>query len=114
MATKKRGENEIAGLLVLIPAADGLLLDNLAIHPRYQGAGLGSALLRFAEERAAAHGTDWIRLYTNVVMAENQRLYTSRGYVETHRATEDGYERVFFAKHLTGQHQATPQQWPSE
>ena len=33
-------------------------------------------------------------------MVENQRIYERDGYVETHRETEHGLGRVFYAKHL--------------
>ena len=33
-------------------------------------------------------------------MVENQRLYERIGYVETHRAKEHGFARVFYEKVL--------------
>jgi hypothetical protein len=42
-----------------------------------------------------------IRLYTNEAMTENLDYYPRRGYRETHRATQDGYQRVFFSKALS-------------
>ncbi len=39
-----------------------------------------------------------VRLYTNEAMAENLTYYPRHGYRETHRATQDGYRRVFFTK----------------
>ena len=35
-----------------------------------------------------------LRLYTNVAMTENLAMYRHLGFVETHRAVEDGYHRV--------------------
>lgn len=54
----------------------------------------------FAEQQALAAGFAAIRLYTNETMAENIRLYTRRGYVETHRAEEHGLHRVYMTKQL--------------
>ncbi len=34
-------------------------------------------------------------------MTENLRYYPRQGYIETHRATENGYRRVFFTKAIT-------------
>src|ERR1700688_2541091 len=43
----------VAGVLVLIPAPDHLLLENVAVDPAHQGRGLGRALVAFAERQAA-------------------------------------------------------------
>lgn len=88
----------LVGLLVLESAEDHLLLDNVAVDPDVQGLGVGSRLLRLAEEQAEAQGFHEVRLYTNEVMNENLAYYPRRGYRETHRATHNGYRRVFFAK----------------
>ena len=90
----------IAGIIVLLPRPDYLLLDNIAIAPARQGAGLGRRLLAFAEAEAVRRGYNEIRLYTHRTMTENQRLYAAIGYEETGRGTEAGYERVFMRKRL--------------
>lgn len=87
-------------LIVLIPQADHLLLDNVAVHPAAQGRGLGAALLDHAEAVANAAQLREIRLYTHQRMAANIVLYAARGYAETHRATQDGLARVFMTKRL--------------
>jgi hypothetical protein len=33
-------------------------------------------------------------------MTENQRLYEGLGYVQTARRTDDGFDRVFYAKRV--------------
>jgi ribosomal protein S18 acetylase RimI-like enzyme len=90
----------IAGIIVLLPMADYLLLDNIAVSPTRQGSGLGRRLLAFAEAEALRRGYSEIRLYTHQTMEENQRLYASIGYEETGRGAEAGYDRVFMAKQL--------------
>ena len=65
----------IAGIIVLLPATDYLLLDNIAVSPARQGSGLGRRLLAFAEAEALRRGYAEIRLYTHQTMVENQRLY---------------------------------------
>jgi ribosomal protein S18 acetylase RimI-like enzyme len=91
---------DVAGIVVLLPAPDYLLLDNIAISPARQGLGLGQRLLAFAEAEALRLGYSEIRLYTHQTMVENQRLYASIGYEETGRGTEAGYDRVFMRKQL--------------
>jgi ribosomal protein S18 acetylase RimI-like enzyme len=90
----------IAGILVLEETPDGFLLDNIAVAPGGQGKGHGRTLLEFAEAQAVQRGWDEIRLYTNALMTENIALYRRIGYVETGRATEKGFDRVYMAKRL--------------
>ena len=90
----------IAGIIVLLPTTNYLLLDNVAVSPARQGLGLGRRLLAFAEAEALRRGYCEIRLYTHQTMLENQRLYASIGYEETGRGTEAGYARVFMRKQL--------------
>src|SRR5271168_349419 len=92
----------IAGIIVLLPRPEYLLLDNIAVAPTRQGSGLGRRLLAFAEAEAVRRGYREIRLYTHRTMTKNQRLYTAIGYEETGRGTEAGYERVFMRKRLVG------------
>jgi N-acetylglutamate synthase-like GNAT family acetyltransferase len=89
---------EIVGVLVLSAQADHLLIENIAVSPGAQGAGIGTGLLDLAERHAVALGLGEIRLYTNEAMTENLAYYPRRGFVETHRATEHGFRRVFFGK----------------
>jgi ribosomal protein S18 acetylase RimI-like enzyme len=65
----------IAAIIVLLPAVNYLLLDNIAVSPNRQGVGLGRRLLAFAETEALRRGYREIRLYTHQTMVENQRLY---------------------------------------
>lgn len=93
-------DGALAGLVVLLPQPDHLLLDNVAVAPARQGQGIGRALLAFAEAEARRLGHAEIRLYTNEAMAENLPLYRRCGYEETHRAEQAGYRRVFMRKRL--------------
>jgi N-acetylglutamate synthase-like GNAT family acetyltransferase len=92
--------DRIVGLLVLEPAEDYLLLENVAVAPQAHGRGVGGRLLRLAEEQARAHGLREVRLYTNEAMTENLTYYPRHGYQETHRSTQNGFRRVFFTKVL--------------
>jgi ribosomal protein S18 acetylase RimI-like enzyme len=92
--------NRLIGLLVLHLGEDHMMLENVAVDPDAQGLGVGSQLLRFAEEKAHEQGLPQVRLYTNEAMTENLAYYPRRGYRETHRSTQNGYRRVFFAKTL--------------
>ena len=96
-------DGEVAGFLVLVVLViedDAMLLENVAVLPTHHGRGIGRALLLLAEERTLAAGRSRLRLYTHETMVENQSLYERIGYVETHRATEHGFTRVFYEKRL--------------
>ncbi|NWA09178.1 GNAT family N-acetyltransferase [Pseudomonas gingeri] len=91
---------QVAGILVLIREQGAMLLDNVALAPEYQGRGLGRVLMAFAEQAALDAECPAIRLYTNEAMSENLVLYARLGYVETHRAADSGFQRVYMTKNL--------------
>ena len=93
-------DGAIAGVIVLIPADDHLLVENVAVAPAMQGRGVGGGLMRFAEQRATELGVGELRLYTNALMTENLALYPALGYTETGRRVEDGFARVYFSKRI--------------
>jgi len=88
------------GVLVLVPEADQLLIENVAVEPAFQGRGLGRTLLDFAEAEARRLGLPAVRLYTNALMTENIAIYRARGYTETERRETDGRAAVFMRKSL--------------
>jgi GNAT superfamily N-acetyltransferase len=90
----------LAAIIVLLPKADHLLLDNIAVRPDRQGEGLGRRLVAFAECEARRLGLAELRLYTHVAMTENLRLYAHLGFFETGRGREAGFDRVFMTKPL--------------
>jgi ribosomal protein S18 acetylase RimI-like enzyme len=93
-------DGEAAGFIILIPHPGHLLLENVAVLPAAQGRGIGARLLALAEERARSLGLPEIRLYTNEAMTENLAYYPRHGYIQTHRARQGGFDRVFFRKRL--------------
>ena len=92
----------ITGLISLTPTADSLLIENIAVHPAAQGSGLGTTLMRFAEQQAAERNLQKLTLYTHEVMTENQAIYAHLGYREVERRSEDGYRRIYMEKVLPG------------
>ena len=91
---------EVAGFAVLVAQPGHLLLENVAVLPAAQGRGVGARLMTLAEDLARGLHLSEIRLYTNEAMTENLSYYPRHGYVETHRAEQDGFQRVFFRKRL--------------
>lgn len=90
----------IVGFVVLIPESDCLLVENVAVRPGEQGGGIGRMLMAHAETIASQQDRSELRLYTNELMTENLTYYPRLGYVETHRAEQHGFRRVFFRKPL--------------
>ena len=90
----------IVGVLVVIETDSGMLLDNVAVSPAAQGNGYGGRLIAFAEDLARSAGHRTLDLYTNEAMTENLSLYQRLGFVETHRARESGYSRIYMRKAL--------------
>lgn len=70
----------LAALVEMAPAADHLLIVNLAVAPAFQGQGHGRALMAHAEEVARSRGLGEARLYTHGRFAANLRLYGRLGY----------------------------------
>ena len=73
-------DGELAALIEMHPTPDHLLIVNVAVAPAFQGRGLGRALMEHAERLAASLGLGETRLFTNILMVDNARLYFSLGY----------------------------------
>ena len=90
----------VAGYMIAWPEADAYFIDSIAVDPAGQGRGFGRHLMDHAEREARRHGLAAIRLYTNAAMSENLSLYEHLGFVETHRAIDQGFNRVFMRREL--------------
>ncbi|WP_437061735.1 GNAT family N-acetyltransferase [Streptomyces sp. enrichment culture] len=90
----------VTGLVVLDAYEDHLFLDSIAVHPDAHGGGVGRRLLRFVDARARALGLPEIRLYTNAMMWENQKIYPRYGYEVVERRVDGPYDRVHYRKLL--------------
>jgi ribosomal protein S18 acetylase RimI-like enzyme len=91
---------EVAGIIVYLQKDNSLLIENVAVHPDFQGRGFGRKLIEFAFDFAQKAGLQEVNLYTNELMTENIRYYHGLGFVEVGRRLEDGYRRVYFVKPL--------------
>lgn len=91
----------IVGVLVMSREGSEMLLVNVAVLAECKGQGIGKRLMHFCEEQSRLAGCSAIRLYTHERMTENIEIYRKLGYVQTHRAHEQGFARVFMRKALT-------------
>ena len=90
----------VIGLVVIEAHDDHLFLDSVAVHPDAHGQGVGRRLLEFVEARARALGLSEVRLYTNALMWENQKIYPKYGYQVVARRVDGPYDRVHYRKRL--------------
>ena len=103
----------VGAILVVPPSArasycawydrpDVAILSQYAIEPRLQGRGLGSRLLRFAEERAREQGAAEATVDTAEHAAHLVRFYQARGYREIGLEQWQGktYRSVLLSKSL--------------
>jgi GNAT superfamily N-acetyltransferase len=94
-------DGELAGLIELIPAANHLLLENLAVAPAHQRKGIGRRLMARVEALARARGLKTVRLYTNKAFTTNLEFYPKLGYtIEREETLPSGGFIVHFAKSI--------------
>ncbi|WP_460063989.1 GNAT family N-acetyltransferase [Streptomyces sp. YKOK-I1] len=90
----------VVGLVVVEAFPDHLFLDSIAVRPDAHGRGVGRRLLHFVDAHARALGLPEVRLYTNVLMWENQKIYPKYGYELVGRRVDGGYDRLHYRKRL--------------
>ncbi len=86
-------ENRVAGGLIMMFEDNHALVANVAVHPEFQGIGLGGGLMKFAETKAKQHNCSELRLTTHVLLNENISLYLHLGWMETSRDDTNVYMR---------------------
>ncbi|MFD9510833.1 GNAT family N-acetyltransferase [Streptomyces mirabilis] len=90
----------VRGLVVIEAREDHLFLDSIAVHPDAHGEGVGRRLLAFVDAHARALGLSEVRLYTNAMMWENQKIYPKYGYEVVERRVDGPYDRIHYRKRL--------------
>lgn len=94
-------EDRLVGLVEAVVRADDFLIVNVAVHPEFQGSGLGRQLLEHAEQLAIAAGRATIRLYTLSKMISNVALYKKLGFAIEREEPYESDALVHFVK-VTG------------
>ena len=78
-------QGNILGGLIMVFEKDEASIANIAVDPKSQGQGLGSALMSFAELKAKEKHYSTLHLATHVLLNENISLYQHLGWVEINR-----------------------------
>lgn len=76
-------ESALAGCVYLEGRGEGCYLGLLSVDPKRQKSGIGSTLMREAEERSARAGFRFMDLRTIHLREDNRAFYKHRGYAET-------------------------------
>jgi N-acetylglutamate synthase-like GNAT family acetyltransferase len=63
-------DGTVIGGLILMPEDDYITIANVAVHPRFQGNGLGRDLMEFGEAEAKKQGYSELRLATHILLTE--------------------------------------------
>ncbi len=88
----------VSGFIIHFATSMGWFVENIAVDANCQGAGIGFQLMCDADQRCLASGCDRIYLYTNEVMTDTFSWYLKHDFLETHRTTEDGFNRIYMEK----------------
>jgi GNAT superfamily N-acetyltransferase len=76
-------DGRIAGTVSALLRDDGVYLRSMAVAPAARGCGVGRALLRQAEEFAAANDRQHLYLSTTPFLSSAIRLYERAGFIPT-------------------------------
>ncbi len=78
-------DGEAVALVEVVPHAQHLLIENIAVRPDHQGKKIGEMLLSHAETIARSLQLAELRLYTNAAFISNVEFYARHGFQEFHR-----------------------------
>ena len=78
-------DGKIVGGLIMVFENESASIANIAVHPEFQGQGLGGGLMNYAETKAIEHGYSSLRLATHILLTENVSLYLHLGWTEINR-----------------------------
>lgn len=73
----------VTGCVYVEPRRERAYLGLLSVDPKLQQAGIGSALMKAAEDYCAKAGCHFVDLRIVNLRTENHAFYSRRGYVET-------------------------------
>ena len=78
-------KGKIVGGVILIFNDTNTVITNIAVHPDFQGLGIGKGLMTFAESKAREKRHVELKLFTHAILEENISLYRHWGWKEIDR-----------------------------
>jgi len=78
-------DGKLVGGLIMVFEKGYASIANIAVHPEFQGQGLGGGLMDFAETKAKENNYSVLRLATHILLTENVSLYLHLGWKEVDR-----------------------------
>lgn len=97
-------DGEIVGAVAISRRGPDFFIEQVAVDPALQGAGLGSWLLEHIEQVSRTAGTEALCLETAAMMSDLLRFYRRHGFEEARRALpahgKDAHVRVHLRKAL--------------
>lgn len=91
---------DLAALVETIQRKEDILIENVAVSPRFQKRGYGRKMVAHAEHLAIQAGLDVVRLYTNSLFEVNLQLYASLGYEFERSEERNGGVAIHMLKRL--------------
>jgi len=81
----------LAGCVLWEPKDGGLYVSRVAVAVAFRRRGIARALLAATEDAARGAGLPFLHLGTRLVLADNRRLFSACGFVETEQTAHPGY-----------------------
>ncbi|TDF91846.1 GNAT family N-acetyltransferase [Paenibacillus piri] len=78
------GRRAPSGFIALRPEKKTMFIDMLAVHPRFQGKGIGTRLLEHAERVALQAGYEDVSLWVDESNRSAQQFYVAKQYEPFH------------------------------
>lgn len=83
---------QIVGCVMVKLIDDDIYFGRLSVVPAARGQGVARRLIEAVEDEARRRELAGVRLGVRIVLTENQRMFTSLGYVEVSREAHEGFD----------------------
>lgn len=93
-------ENAVRGFIIYKISGPDVHIEALAVSNKWRRKGVGRQLLDYADRDGLRAGCRRAIFYTNAQNFENIAYFRAKGFQETDRRFEEGYERVYLERYL--------------
>jgi ribosomal protein S18 acetylase RimI-like enzyme len=85
---------KVVGCVMLKLIDDDLYFGRLSVLPEARGLGIARRLVEAVEDEARRRELSGVRLGVRIVLTDNQRFFSSLGYVEVSREAHEGFDHA--------------------